>query len=95
VIGSAKKLDFLVNWSEPGNKFAISKITAIGKKGRKLATLSGKGKPKKLKVTRARGDTFQSLSVRKPKGTKKVAFRVKALRVTTAERTLTELSQRR
>lgn len=93
---SAKKIDMVVNWSQPNNTFAMTSVAALGRKNKVLATLSGKGKPKKLKgKKRAKGTTFRSLSFTKPKGTRKLRFTVKAGRILQAERTISQMTQRK
>lgn len=93
---SAKKVDIVLNWAQANNRFGISGVAALGRKNKVLATLSGKGKPKKIRGQKlAKGRTFRTLSFRKPKGTRKVKFTVKVARIVQAERTLTQLSQRK
>ena len=93
---AARNVDIVLNWATPSNKFGISSLTALGRKGKRLATLSGRGKPKKIgKQKLARGKTFRTLSFRKPKGTKRVRFTVKVATVVIPERTITQLSLRR
>lgn len=89
-----KKVELVVNWAQPNNKFKLSSVQALGRRNKVLASLSGKGKPKKLSVKASSGATFRSLSVKKPKGTKKLRFKVKASQVTLPERTVSQLTQR-
>jgi len=49
---TANRVGFVLNWAQPSNRFRISGLTAVGKNGKKLATLSGKGKPGKLRIKR-------------------------------------------
>ncbi len=89
-----KKVELVVNWAQPNNKFSVSSVLALGRKNKVLASLSGKGKPKKLSVKKSSGATFRSLSVTKPKGTRKLRFKVKASQVSLPERTISQLTQR-
>ena len=92
----ARKVDIVLNWAQPSNRFGISSVAALSARNKVLATLSGKGKPRKIggKKT-AKGTTYRSLSFRKPKGTRKIRFTIKVSRIFQAERTITQLSQRR
>jgi hypothetical protein len=91
---STKKADLVLNWAQPTNNFSFSAVQALGRKNKVLADLKGRGKRKKLRVNKDSGATFRSLTVRKPKGTRKLRFKVRANRVTTPEVTLTQLTQR-
>lgn len=91
----ARKFELVVNWAQPSNSFTLSNIQALGRRNRVLASLSGRGRPKKLRIRRGKGDTFRSYAIRKPRGTRKLRFKVRAKRVITAERTITQLTQRR
>ena len=91
---NTKKVELVLNWAQPTNRFSLSTVQAVGRKNKVLASLTGKGKPKKLSVKKTRGTTFQSLSVKKPKGTRKLRFKVKAGQVLMPERTVSQLTQR-
>lgn len=89
-----KKADLVLNWTQPTNNFTIADVRALGKRNKTLATLSGKGKPKKLSVKKARGETYTSLSLKKPKGTRKLRFKVRVSKLLIPEPTETQLTQR-
>jgi hypothetical protein len=92
---SAKSMDIVLNWAQPTNRFVISGVAALNAKNKVLATLTGKGKPKKIVgQKRAKGTTFRSLSMRKPKGTKKLKFTVKVATIFQFERTITQVGLR-
>jgi hypothetical protein len=91
---NTKSADLVLNWAQPNNKFRFSDVRALGRRNKTLATLSGKGKPKKLRVKRSSGDTFTSLTLRKPRGTRKLRFRVTATTLLLPELTETQLTQR-
>jgi hypothetical protein len=93
---AAKNVDIVLNWAQPNNLFRISSVAALGSKNKVLATLSGKGKPKKIKgQKKAKGSTYRSLSMRKPKGTKRMRFTVKVATILQPEKTITQLGQRK
>ena len=95
VRSGTKTLDIVLNWAQPNNRFGISSIAALGRRNKVLRSLSGKGKPKKLKgIKKANGTTFRSLSFRKPKGTRRLRFTVRVSRLLLSERTISQLSQR-
>ena len=89
-----KRMDLVLNWAQPSNRFVFSRVSLLGRKNRVLATLSGKGKPRKLRITKGSGKTFRSLSFKKSKGTRKLRFRVAARRVVKPERALIQLTER-
>jgi len=92
---STRNVDVVLNWAQPTNAFAFSAIQALGKRNKVLADLKGRGKRDKLRTKKSSGETFRSITVRKPKGTRKLRFRLKAGRVTVPEVTVTQLTQRR
>jgi hypothetical protein len=77
----AKRATFVVNWEGTGNRFRFSGVKAIGKRGKVLATLTGKGKPQKLKVSGERADTFQTLTIRRVTGLRRYRITVAATRL--------------
>jgi hypothetical protein len=89
-----KSADLVLNWAQPTNKFKFADVRALGSRNKTLATLTGRGKPKKLSVKKSGGDTFTSLSLRKPKGTRKLRFKVSATTLLLPEATETQLTQR-
>lgn len=91
---AARKLDLVLSWAQPNNGFGFLNIQALGRRNRVIADLSGRGRPRKLRVRRASGATFQSLTVSKPRGTRKLRYRVGAVKVFSAERAITQLTQR-
>jgi von Willebrand factor type A domain-containing protein len=93
VARQAKRLDLVVNYAQPNNKITFAGVAALGKRGRVLASSSGKGKPKKLKIRKSKSTTFQALSFKKPKGTRKLRFKVKANRIVLPERAILQLTQ--
>ncbi|MDX6689130.1 MAG: hypothetical protein QOG15_587 [Solirubrobacteraceae bacterium] len=94
VSASAKKLGLVLNWAQPANRFTFSAIKALGTHGRVISTLSGKGKPGKLKVKKISGKTFSALTITKPTGTKKLKVSVKASKLSAGEITVTQLTVR-
>jgi len=93
--GSTKRADLVLNWAQPTNAFAFSAVQALGRKNKVLADLKGKGRRNKLRIKKSSGETFRAITVKKPKGTRKLRFRLKATRVTIPEKTLTQVTQRR
>ncbi len=91
---SARKLDVVVSWAQPNNAFVLSSVQALGRRNRVLADLSGRGRPKRLRVRRATGPTFQSLVVSKPRGTRKLRLRIAATKVFRREPAVVQLTQR-
>jgi len=89
---TANRVGFVLNWAQPSNRFRISGLTAVGKNGKKLATLSGKGKPGKLRIKRRSSETFTSLKVRKPKGTRRFKIQVNAKKLSSSDRPLLQAS---
>ncbi len=94
VSASARKLDLVLSWAEPNNAFAFSSVQALGRGNRVLADLTGRGRPKRLRVRRAKDATFQSLAVDKPRGTRRVRFRIAAVKVFRGESAIPQLTQR-
>ena len=92
---STKKVDLVLNWAQPTNAFGFSAIQAIGAKNKVLADLKGTGKRKKLRTRKASGETFRSTTVTKPKGTRKLVFKLKVRKLTLPEKTITQLTQRK
>ena len=93
---AARNVDLLLNWAQPTNSFSIASVAALGRRNKVLASLTGKGRPKKLgRQKKASGKTFRTLSFRKPKGTRKLRFTIRAARILGAEATLSQLTQRR
>ena len=91
---SARKLDLVLSWAQPNNGFVVSSAQALGRRNRVIADLSGRGRPRKLRVRRATGATFHSLVVNKPRGTRRIRVRVAATRVFRREPAVVQLSQR-
>jgi hypothetical protein len=93
---SAHKLDLSVGWEEPRNRFRFSSVQALGRNNRVLADLVGNGPRAKLRTKRTFQDpTFRSFTIYKPRGTRKLRFRVKAQRIVSSEKTEIALTQRR
>ncbi len=91
---STKRFSIVLNWAQPTNRFTISAIRALGKKNKLLATLSGKGKPRKIKVKKLFNPTFLVLDFKKPSGTRKLRITIKANTLASSELTVTQLSAR-
>ena len=91
---TARKLDLVLSWAEPNNGFVLSHVQALGRRSRVIADLTGRGRPRKLRLRRASGPTFQSLVFSKPRGTRRIRFRVAATKVFRREPTTTQLTQR-
>ncbi len=92
---AAKNVDLLLNWAAPNNSFTIASVAALGRRNKILASLTGKGKPKKIKkVKRSKGKTFKQMSFVKPKGTRKLRFTIKVSRIFLSERTISQMTQR-
>jgi len=94
VRASARKLDLVLSWAQPGNRFAVGSVQALGRRNRVIASLSGSGRPRKLRVRRATGATFQSLVVSRPRGARRLRFRIAATRVFSREPVVAQLTQR-
>jgi hypothetical protein len=94
VSSSTKRFGLVLNWAVPTNKFTFAAIKAIGKKNKVLATLSGKGKPRKLKVKKLGSTTFLALDFKKPSGTRKLRITIRASTLNSSELTVTQLSGR-
>lgn len=82
---SAKRTTFVVNWAQTGNRFGFSRLKALNQRGKVLATLTGKGKPKKLRISRQQADTFTSLTIRRVAGLRRYKFTVAASQLSTGE----------
>jgi hypothetical protein len=92
---SARNLDLVLNWADANNRFGAAGLAALGRRGRVLATLTGKGKPSKLKLKRTNASTFQTLTVRKPKGTRRLLLTIRAAKLLAFEPVVAQLTQRR
>jgi hypothetical protein len=88
-----KKLDLVVNWTQRQSRFVLSDVRLLGKK-KTLATLSGKGRPFKIRTKKRGGKTFRSISFKKRTGTVKLRFTIQAKKVAKPERTITQLTER-
>lgn len=95
IANGSRNLDLVLNWADPNNRFTASALAALGRKGKVLATLSGKGDPKKLIVKRSKASTFQTFSVRKPKGTRTLKMVIRAVQLQGTEPVVAQLTQRR
>jgi hypothetical protein len=82
---AARVVTLSVTWAESANRFSIAGLRALDKRGRTVATASGKGRPRKLRVSRGRGETFQTLAVRPVRGMRRLRFTIKASRVQSSE----------
>ena len=91
---STKEIELALNWARPGNRFSQGGVAMLGRGNRVLATLKGRGKPRKLKTTKGRARTFRSVRFKKPRGATKLRFTVRALTVVRRERTITQLTER-
>lgn len=91
---SAKRVGLVLNWAQPTNKFTFAAVSAIGRRNKVLATSSGKGKPRKLKIKKVGSTTFLALDIRKPSGTRKLRITVRASKLQSSEITVTQLSTR-
>jgi hypothetical protein len=87
-----KRFSLVLNWAQPTNRFTFAAIKAIGRKHKVLATVSGKGKPRKLKIKKLSSSTFLALDVNKPKGTRTLRITIRASRLNASEITVTQLS---
>jgi hypothetical protein len=94
VRATAGKLDLVLSWAQPNNGFVFSRVQALGRGSRVIADLTGRGRPRKLRVRRTSGPTFQSLIVSKPRGTRRIRFRIAATKVFRREAATTQLTQR-
>lgn len=90
-----RNLDLVLNWADPDNRFTASALAALGRNGKVLATLTGKGDPKKLKVKRSKATTFQTFTLRKPKGTRRLRMVIRAAQLQDIEPVVAQLTQRR
>ena len=90
----AKSLDLLLSWGQPSNGVVFSRVQALGRRGRVIADLTGRGRPRKLRVRRRPGPTFQTLTVSKPRGTRRIRITVAATRVFRREPAVVQLTQR-
>jgi hypothetical protein len=95
IANRSRNLDLVLNWADPNNRFTAAALAALGRNGKVLATLSGKGDPKKLKVKRSKATTFQTFSVRKPKGTRTLRMVIRAVQLQGVEPVVAQLTQRR
>ena len=91
---STKEIELALNWARPGNRFSQSGVTMLSRRNRVLATLTGRGKPRKLRTTKFRARTFRSVRFKRPTGATKLRFTVKAQRVVRRERKITQLTER-
>jgi hypothetical protein len=82
---TARLATLSVAWAESANRFSVVGLRALDKRGRTVATASGKGRPRKLRVSRGRGETFQTLAVRRVRGMRRLRFTIKASRVQSSE----------
>jgi hypothetical protein len=89
---SAKRTSLVLNWAGTGNRFGFSGVKALDKRGKVLATLSGQGKPKKLRVSRQQADTFQALTIRRMKGLRRYKFTVAASQLSIGETPIMQAS---
>jgi hypothetical protein len=87
-----KRFSLVLNWAQPTNKFTFAAVKAIGKHSKVLATLSGKGKPRKLKIKKLSSGTFLAFDFRKPSGTRKIRVTIRASKLNTSELTVAQLS---
>jgi hypothetical protein len=92
---ATRNIDLVLNWADPDNRFKAVVLAALGRNGKLLATLSGKGKPAKLKVRIARAQTFQALSLKKPKGMRRLVFVIRAIELQLGEPVVAQITQRR
>lgn len=95
VVGSTRNVDLVLNWAQPTNAFEFSAVQAVGRRNKVLADLKGRGRRNRLRIKSSSGETFRSITVTKPKGTRKLRFRLKAVRLTVPEKTVTQLTQRK
>jgi von Willebrand factor type A domain len=95
VANRTRNLDLVLNWADPDNRFRAVALAALGRGGRILATLTGKGDPAKLKVRRTNAETFQALTVRKPRGTRRLRIVIRAIELDAVEAVIAQLTQRR
>lgn len=95
IANRSRNLDLVLNWADPNNRFTAAALAALGRNGKVLATLSGKGDPKKLQVKRSKASTFQTFNVRKPKGTHKLRMVIRAVQLQGVEPVVAQLTQRR
>lgn len=95
IASRSRNLDLVLNWADSNNRFTAAALAALGRNGKVLATLSGKGDPKKLAVKRSKASTFQTFSVRKPKGTRTLKMVIRAVQLQGTEPVVAQLTQRR
>jgi hypothetical protein len=94
-LGSAtKRIELDVNWANPKNRFFFSRVELLTSKGRVLANLTGKGKPRKIRAKRSGARTYSALEFKKAAGAKRLRFTVKPRTLKRGERTITLLSER-
>jgi len=92
-IGAAtKSIQITLTWASPLDKFKVTGLRLIGKKGRLLAVAARPHKPAKLKVTRTTRATFSVLKVsRLRKG--RLSFAVKATAIGSGQPKVTLTTQ--
>ena len=84
----------MLSWAQPNNRFVVSSVQALGRRNRVLADLTGRGRPRRLRVRRAGAATFQTLTLVKPAGTRRLRFRILSTRVFRREPAIAQLTQR-
>ncbi len=94
VSGSTRRVDLVLSWAQPNNGLVFSSVQALGRARRVIADLGGGVRQRKLRVRRATGPTFQVLTVAKPRGTRRIRFRIAATRVFRREPAVAQLSER-
>jgi hypothetical protein len=91
---AARRLDLVLSWAQPNNRFVLASVQALGRRNRVIADLTGRGRPRKLRARRASASTFQTLTVSKPAGTRRLRFRIFSTRVFRREPAVAQLTQR-
>lgn len=91
---TTSRIDLVLSWTRQNNGFGFVTVEALGRRNRVIADLSGRGRPAKLRVRRALGAGFQTLTVGRPRGARKLRYRIGALRFFARERAITQLIQR-
>lgn len=96
---STTRLELALNWAHPRNRFAFTRVDLLGprKLGRRkrvLATLSGRGRPRKLTTRNARAKTSRSRTFNKPRAATRLRFTVTAKKIVRPSSTITLLIER-
>jgi hypothetical protein len=81
----ARRVSLVVNWAVSGNEFALFDVKALGRRGRVVATQSGRGRPRKLRIRKESGETFQSWTIRRSRQMLRLRFKVRPKELSESE----------